>query len=249
MLYASYGTGYKSPGVNADIFLFSIESDITGAPTDSETSNNSEIGFRGTYETFRFDFTWWDTEFDGFQTNIGGLNAGIAGVNRIAVGDVKTTGIETNFAWVAGSGLSFAGGINSLETEILSDVESGGKNLKGGSLPLAPELKYTLAANYHFLLGLHPASITLTYVYTDEVIFNLNQNPEQSRDDFSVANLSFVFSSPKDTWDINLFIRNLFDEQSINGIGNVSSTQGGGNMATIPRDYERYFGTSFSMKF
>ena len=248
MVYASYGTGYKSPAVNADIFIFDEVGDIQDAPTQPEESEGFEIGLKGSFDAWRFDLTYYNTDIEGLHTDGSATGGGSRAVGRLVAGDVNTSGIEGNFTWAATDALTVTGGFSSGSAEIDDpDVTVGGVSADGTTILLAPELKYNLSLDYAFDLGNYPAGLFWTYTYTDETYYGFGEN--QPRDDFALSSLVFDVSSPEDTWTMSVFVKNLFDEEYNSSLRSVSSTQGGGAMHTVARDHERYMGASFTVRF
>ncbi len=241
MVYSSYGTGYKSQAVNADIFLFD-SFDIFNS-TDPETSEGYELGIKGSFESIRFDLTYYDIDFEGLHTD-GSNGAGQRGATRLVGGDVTTDGVEANLTWAAMDALTIVLGYSHNNTEITEDA---GRGSKGSPLALSPENKFTGSVNYDFDLGIYAANVFFSYTWTDEVFFSLNE--ARPRDDYAISNISFSLTPPSDDWTASFYVRNLTDEQYVSGIRSVSSTQGGGDTYSIPRDFERYYGASFSYRF
>lgn len=248
MTYASYGTGYKSPAVNADIFIFDEIGDVQDAPTRPEESEGFEIGLKGSFDNWRFDLTYYNTDIEGLHTDGSATGGGSRAVGRLVAGDVNTSGIEGNFTWAATDALTLSGGFSRGSAEIDDPtVTVGGVSADGTTILLAPDLKYNISADYAFNLGEYPAGLFWTYTYTDQTYYGFGEN--QPRDEFALSNLAFDVSSPEDTWTLSLFVKNLFDEQYNSSLRSVSSTQGGGAMHTVARDHERYMGASFTVRF
>ncbi len=241
MIFGSYGTGYKSTAVNADIFLFDVF-DIFN-PTAAETSAGYELGFKGDLENVRFDITYYNFDFDGLHTD-GSNGAGARNVTRLVGGDVAIDGVEANLTWAATDALTAVFGFSNNNTEITDD---GGRGNEGSPLALAPEYKANASLSYDFNLGAYAANVFYTYTWTDQVFYSLNR--ARPRDSYAMSNISFSLTSPDDTWTAKVFVRNLLDEQYVTGIRAVSSTLGAGDTYSIPRDFERYLGASFSYNF
>ena len=248
MVYASYGTGYKSPAVNADIFIFDSLGDVEDAPTPPEESSGFEIGLKGSFDSWRFDLTYYDTDIENLHTDGSATGGGSRAVGRLIAGDVNTSGVEGNFTWAATDSLTLSGGFSFGEAVIDDpDVTVGGVSADGTTILLAPDTKYNVSADYEFELGEYVADIYWTYTYTDKTFYGFGEN--QPRDDFAISNLAMNISNRDDTWKASFFVKNLFDEEYNSSLRSLSSTQGGGAMHTVGRDLERYYGVSFTQKF
>jgi|GEM_PF-1293341 len=248
MAYGSYGTGYKSPAVNADIFIFDAVGDVLNAPTQPEESRGFEIGLKGSFDSLRFDLTYYDTDIDGLHTDGSATGGGSRAVGRLVAGDVNSSGVEGNFTWAATNALTVNGGF-SVGEAVLDDptVTVGGASADGTRILLAPDVKYNVGLDYAFDIGSYPSGLYWTYSYTDETFYGFGEN--QPRDDFAISNLAMDVSSPEDTWTLSVFVKNLFDEQYNSSLRSVSSTQGGGAMHTVARDHNRYAGATFNYRF
>lgn len=248
MMYVSYGTGYKSPAVNADIFIFDEIGDVLTAPTQPEESEGFEVGLKGSFDSWRFDLTYYNTDIEGLHTDGSATGGGSRAVGRLVAGDVNTSGVEGNFTWAATDALTLSGGFSSGSAEFDDpDVTVGGASANGTTILLAPDLKYNLSLDYRFQVGSYPAGVFWTYTYTDDTFYGFGEN--QPRDDFAISNIAFDISSPQDTWTLSFFVKNLFDEEYNSSLRSVSSTQGGGAMHTVARNHERYMGASLSVNF
>jgi iron complex outermembrane receptor protein len=248
MLYASYGTGYKSPAVNADIFIFDELGDILTAPTKPEESTGFEIGLKGSFDSWRFDLTYYDTDIEGLHTDGSATGGGARAVGRLVAGDVNTSGVEGNFTWAATDALTLTGGFSAGSAEIDdASVTVGGASANGTTILLAPELKYNVSADYRFDLGEYQAGVLWTYTYTDETYYGFGE--QQPRDAFAISNIAFNIGSQDEVWNVSVYVKNLFDEEYNSSLRSVSSTQGGGAMHTVGRDAERYMGASFTRNF
>ena len=64
MIYASYSTGFKAGGTNADRVQ-------VGVPVifEAETSASAEVGLKGQYGPFQVVATIYQTDFEDFQAN------------------------------------------------------------------------------------------------------------------------------------------------------------------------------------
>ena len=90
MIYASYATGFKAGGTNAD------RVDI-GVPQifEAETSESAEIGLKGQYGPVQVVATIYQTDFEDFQAN---SFAGGGFILRNA-GDLSIEGVELELLW------------------------------------------------------------------------------------------------------------------------------------------------------
>lgn len=92
MLYASYGTGYKSGGTNTDRIATNFESEF-----DAETSTSFELGMKAEFpdQALRVNAALHHTKIDDFQAN---AFTGV-GFNLQNAGKLKTYGGELEVFW------------------------------------------------------------------------------------------------------------------------------------------------------
>ena len=90
MVYASYSTGFKAGGTNADRVDIGIPQIFA-----AETSSSAEIGLKGQYGPVQVVATIYQTDFEDFQAN---AFAGGGFILRNA-GDLSIEGVELELLW------------------------------------------------------------------------------------------------------------------------------------------------------
>jgi len=90
MIYASYSTGFKAGGTNAQRIDVSFDQ-IFGA----ETSESFEVGLKGQYGPVQLVLTYFETDFEDFQAQSFEGN----GFFLQNAGDLETNGIEVEVLW------------------------------------------------------------------------------------------------------------------------------------------------------
>jgi iron complex outermembrane recepter protein len=228
MFYASYGTGYKSGGVNTDRIPESID-----VVFDAETSESFELGMKADFpdQALRLNVAIHATDTEDLQT-ISFQGAGFALQNA---GVAETYGIELDAYWQPTDTLSLmmAYAYNHAEyaefeegdcwtgtpwhtgqpdPKLNEDGQSCDRS--GGSLSGNPENVFVLTANQEFSLGSELSGYVYgEYSYTDSRMTDLNNDPVKQADSFELVNLraALVF----DRWDAELVLwgRNIFDEK------------------------------------
>jgi outer membrane receptor protein involved in Fe transport len=90
MLYASYSTGFKSGGTNADRINPAWDQIFS-----AETSESIEFGAKGQFGPVQLVLTLYQTDFEDFQAN----SFTGTGFNLQNAGDMEIEGLEVEFLW------------------------------------------------------------------------------------------------------------------------------------------------------
>ena len=250
MIYATAAQGYKGPGFNI-YYNFKANGD-DAAPISEETSDSIELGYKYTSGSLMFNAAIFRTEISDFQANNFDCSDGTCITRLTNAGDVTTEGIELDFTWRPLENLTMYGGIASIDAEIdkfnCPEGAVGCSERSGLPVPFAPELKYSLMAEYVIPMEGMDVILNGSYVYTDDQVSTLpnndgSQNPAAELPDYGILNGSIGFSFDDDRYRITLIGKNLTDEQY------VTTYSGDGFRYQVPRDAERYFGASFRASF
>ncbi|QFU75861.1 TonB-dependent receptor [Halioglobus maricola] len=240
MFYASYGTGYKSGGVNAD----RIDPAFAVA-FDAEESESYEIGMKADFpeQAMRLNLAVHRTDTDDLQTSSfqgGGFflsNAGVA----------ETYGLEADLYWAPTDNTTLTLGYAYNNGEY-SDFENGpcwtgtpfhtgepdpGQNedgscdRSGGDLSGNAENIVVVTANQDFIL-----SDTMTgflygeYSWVDDRMTDVNNDPVKYDGDYYLLNMrAGVRYEPWDTY-VTLWGRNLTDEDYTGTIADTPAQTG-----------------------
>jgi iron complex outermembrane receptor protein len=124
----------------------------------------------------------------------------------------------------------------------------GAQTLVGNHLPNAPELKYTVGANYTWNWA--PGSFTIggTYSYTDDLQSNVFSNPIATADSNEIADFRLLWNDANNRYSIIGFVKNAFDEVGyIRSAG--SSPTAVGSRRTVGLIYPRTYGAEVQFRF
>lgn len=203
LLYASYGTGYKSGGMNTDRVNQAL--DIIFAP---ETSESFELGLKTEFpaQALRLNLALHATTTDDLQT-VSFQGAGFALQNA---GVAETWGGELDLSWQPTGSLrlgaayaythgeykDFEAGSCWVGTPWHTDQPDPGANgdgscdRSGGMLSSNPEHALSLNAEQSLALtDTLRASLFLEYRFTDERMTDLNNDPEKLDGSYNLLNL------------------------------------------------------------
>ncbi len=226
MLYASYGTGYKSGGTNTDRINVN-QSTIFGP----ETSESIEVGIKADLtDHLRVNLAIYDNQIDDVQA----LSFTGTGFNVQNAGKEDTNGVELELWWVPVD--SFAMQFNYVRS--IADYEDfilgtcwdafpfhtgmpdpgpagslGTCDRSGDRAAYNPENQYFVAATKDFRLG---GSTTLfirgEYIYTSDLLTDGDSDPLGLADSLNILNLRLGFIFENMDAELTLWGRNVTDE-------------------------------------
>ncbi|HSG62783.1 MAG TPA: TonB-dependent receptor, partial [Pseudomonadales bacterium] len=250
MMYATLSQGYKGPGFNVYYNMAANGND--SRPISDETSESMEVGYKYTSGTLMFNAAAFKMDISDFQANNFDCTDGACITRLTNAGDVSTQGIELDFTWRPIENLTLIGGIASIEAEIDKfNCPIGAANCStrsGLPVPFAPDLKYTLVAEYLVPGNGMDVIWNGSFVHTAEQYADLpsnsgSMNPASLLPSYDMLNASVSFSFNDDKYRVSLIGKNLTDERY------VTTYSGDGFRYQVPRDAERYFGMAFRAAF
>lgn len=231
MLYASYATGFKSGGTNADRIEYDWDdptNPLYSQLFDAETSKSIEVGFKGDIgDHFRLSANIYKTDFEDFQAN---TFEGSGFILRNA-GDLEIKGIELEWLWHPldntsitgyyahneGEYITFLNGVawDATPFHVPGTVDTGDRS--GESLPYNPEDRYMLALTQDFPMGNNNLFLRAEYVYASETATDGDNDPLTIMDDIGILNLRVGVDIEDWNSTITLWGRNITDERYYNG--------------------------------
>ncbi len=248
MGYTTFSRGYKGPAYNV---FFNMRTS-NAAVIDAETADSIEVGFKSTLADGRvvLNAAAFSAKYDNFQANNFLFLNGTLITTLTNAGEVSTEGFELDFLARPTDNFSLSGGIAYADAKVDKFFTPPGSTptvRDNTKLPLAPEWKASVAAEYTFSAGSFDVRPGLLFVYTDEQYADLNEVPVTLIDSYSTIDLTVAISDKDDRYRLTLVGRNVTDESFA-----ALVTRGGPAGAPrlqIPRDADRYFGAQFRMKF
>ena len=262
LLYASYGTGYKSGGTNTDRinealpYLF-----------DAETSQAFELGMKSQLANGRvqLNVAAHKTDFEDLQANsFTGL-----GFNLSNAGKAETHGAEVElmwlpidllrvqaaYTWSVADFADFLQGTCWVATPFHTGVDDPGRqnpsdpfcDRSGGRHPDNPEHNLFLAATLDIELG---ANTTLfirpEFNYYSDTMTDGNNEPLKLRDSYQVWNLRAGLHFESIDADLTVWGRNIADDAQYETIFDVPIQDG--KLNAYPRE-PRTWGVTFRKNF
>lgn len=202
--FLNLAKGYKAGG-------FEPAATPTISVFDSENVWNLDLGLRGSLwaQRIRYQFNGFVYDYDDYQVQT--IANGIARTGNVKGVDGHGLELELMLTPTPGWTLGLnAGWLNAQ----FKDSPTDAGNLKNNSPILAPEYSASLSVAWRspdFKWGALGASWLA--VYQSEIFFTVQNTEDARHSGFYRHNAKLSFFAPGGTWQIDAFVRNLFDEQ------------------------------------
>lgn len=231
LMYGTYSRGYKAGGFNLDRFTqagaqqVNFTNVLAGtaqypAQFEPEIVNSFELGFKteGLNDTLLANLYLFYSEFETFQLNT--FN-GIAFFVTSLTEGARTRGAELELLWYPENapGLTLQGGLTYAEATYNEFAATGTPDvdrLSGRNFSLAPEWYASGAVTYRRPFGNNMEWLAhLDGRYMSEQNTGSDLDPEKVQDAYFVFNGRVGIGAEDESWGVELFARNLFDEDYI----------------------------------
>jgi len=167
--------------------------------------------------------------------------------------EVLARGIEfeARYQFFEDFSLSFSGAYNeaTYEAEWLVQVPeiraTRFVNAEGQQIAGIPKSTFNAGFNYNIPLGGYEGSISLSSRYQPAYHLSDSQSDFTHQDAYTIGNLNIGFAPVDRDWDLSLFVRNVFDKEYSNSLGNWSNTGAQTRTLGQPRYVSLAFRTSF----
>jgi outer membrane receptor protein involved in Fe transport len=242
MFYASYGTGYKAGGVNTDRIAESLDTVF-----DPETAESYELGMKAEFpdQALRVNVALHKTDTDDLQT-ISFQGTGFALDNA---GTAETYGGEMDVLWLPTDNTTVTLGYAYNHAEYADfqngpcwtgtpwqtgepDPASNGNDPEtcdrsGGMVSGNPENVVALTANQQFRVTESiGAFVHGEYIWTDERMTDVNNDPEKLDGSYDVVNLRAGVLFERYDTTLTFWGRNVFDAESTSTIADAVAQDG-----------------------
>jgi outer membrane receptor protein involved in Fe transport len=253
MLYATYSTGFRPGGVNR-------RSEF--APYAADFLTNYEFGWKTTWADgrLRWNGAVFYQQWADFQFSFLGPNS----LTLIAnAGDATVKGVETDVLWIPIDGLTLSASGAYTDGELDKDycgLFAGGVVVTvcpgtaeapaGTRLPVTPRWKGNASARYEWPWGDWVAHVQGAVAYQTEVTPSLRTADNAilgTQGSFTTADFTAGLTS--DTWNVEIFALNAFDERGEILRYTNCNTAVCGNQVYIVPIRPRTIGLRFGQKF
>lgn len=231
MVFFTYSEGFRSGGANSGKrgSVFGVGGPYHTYQSDNLT--NYEAGAKTTWADGRFQFNitayhmvWDDIQIEATDPTASFFTAGIVNFT-----EAEIDGFEADFSWIPGQNWQIGGVLGYNKAELSEDAvlfpesEEPKIAVKGTRLPMVPDWKVAVTAQYNFdsqLWGAEPYVLGVYQYQGDSVnslegiSSTLGSNAVKTHPSYSVFNLRAGLDSLN--WSVALYVDNLFDEYGIN---------------------------------
>ena len=228
MLYASYSRGYKAGGYNTD------QDDAY----DPETVDAFELGLKSQWLDNRVQanvaaFYYLYSDKQDYKRFIQ-AGTGLSIFQIINASEAEIGGVELEMQAHVSDAFFVDGTIAYLNAEFeeFSSIDTvfaglGEQDLSGNKLPLSPEWKMNIGAEYHWMLGGDLGTLLLRgdYAWVDQQFgnaFNRDGTGLQGDGDLIDShyrvNARLQWQSIDESWAAEFYVRNLSDEVAISNV-------------------------------
>jgi len=272
ILYASYTEGFRSGGFNGR-----ANGASSSGPYEPESVESIEIGFKTTWanNTFQLNGAIFSTDYQDKQEDV--VLPGQDGAVTLTLVENAATasldGLELEAAWVPTEGLTLTANLGYLDASYDSYRVLGLNSLAfvdktDFELRKAPEMTYSLGANWEFQLGEEAFLIAnVNYRWKDRFALNASSNggPKHYSTDplmqesYGLLDASINFETAH--WRLSFFGKNLTDENYFHHVLDVAAGYNGASAADDTPVYvpgywtfgtmnrPRYFGAEIQYRF
>lgn len=257
MTYVSAAQGTKSGGFNG---RGSRVTDFT--EFDDEVVWTYELGLRSQRSDgrLRFNATAFYSAYSDLQTQINGstvVNGAPTPFNVVTnIPEAQIKGGEVELIVVPAAGLTLTGGLGltyAEYTELPTDSRfvSYGAVTKNSQLPNAPEVTYTLAAEYTVAMtDALNLTTNIDYTHRSKTYFNPENSPNLIQPAYGLLNARLTFEHAPSDVSISLFGTNLTDEiYFVGGFDDATSPSPGLGFTIINQAAPRELGISAQVRF
>jgi iron complex outermembrane receptor protein len=225
LVYGTYTTGYRAGGYSLP---------FAGAATtfDPEEIEAQEIGFKSRWMdgTVQLNAAVFHYLYDDVQVNVDDEVSPLVPITR-NIGEQENYGAELELEWAPSEHWFVKQGLGWLDAEYKDTDRTiltyGGLVPLEGKTPVnSPELTYNGVVQYrHEVMNGWQGMLGVDYRWVDERYLEATNQPFDKVDDYWIANVRASISSPDGHWDVALYGTNIFEEEYITYINNISFFQ------------------------
>lgn len=250
MFYAGYSEGFKS-----GIFLSGQRAPVL----DPEIMDAFEVGMKGLFfdSTLRINSSLFNYEYTDLQQGRS-VPAGSSGFTLVYENAASSTinGFEIEANWMALDSLLIDASFTYLDATFNDYVSTDpfdtvyqqlglidesidlSQQLAGNSMVQAPKVAWSLAATHEYeLTSGWFLSSTISASFKDKVYFSQFNREELSQDSNTRINANIKFSTMDEKWSVNLWAKNLTDEEVYMGTFILNSSRSNAGFLAPPRTY------------
>lgn len=255
MAYFTESTGFKGAAwTNYNL----VSRDVTAKALPPERPQQFEFGLRG--EHFNRRLNWQYSAYQivdkDFQARVIWFQPGAISNRVVNAGEVRSRGHQFGINWRATRDLKVGAGYALLDAKFTDSVripQRGGTfaDLNGYTLPNAPRRSYSAYAEYRLpdFMDDVSSNLRLEVRGRSEQRSTVIPDPLQNVAPYHVFDAYYRVEAPSGRWGVTAYVKNLNNklyyarpyEPAVLGWTY-------GQMAALPRDYQRYFGFNINYR-
>ncbi len=226
MLYFLYSEGFRLGGSNSQR---AAQTGLIPLDYSSDTLKNYELGLKSQWleDKLQLNVSLFLMKWDDIQLNDSiprGDGGGFWVRGTFNGGNAEQKGIEINANWKVTDRLNLEASVFAADPQFTEQTTyPDGTVIEDGMvMPVSPDRKYWLAAEYkfpRFLPWNGDFSMRMSYSYQSKTWDSLDAIIDDDRErllpSYSTSTLQFAFEHASG-WDAALIVRNLFDEKGYN---------------------------------
>jgi iron complex outermembrane receptor protein len=231
MLYATWSEGFRPGGINRRGTL---------PPYKADFLTNMEIGFKTELagNRLRINGAIFQEDWDDFQYSFLGAN-GLTEIRN--AGQARIKGIEADITWNVTDAFTLSSAFSILDAKSTQDycgtTYDTGPNAgeivtncddplapvgtflqapAGQELPVQAEFKANAVGRYEFAMGGMDSHLQLAWVYSGAAWTDLRTDEREllgKQPSYDIVD--FAFGVGKESWGVELFVKNVFDERAV----------------------------------
>ncbi|MEX2524290.1 MAG: TonB-dependent receptor [Gammaproteobacteria bacterium] len=257
MVYATYTEGFKS-GI--------LLSGQTTPLLEPETVEAFELGMKGQFFNNRVQLNAAAFTYNYSDLQLGrAVPAGATGFTLVYenAAQAEVEGFELETSWLVTDQFRIDGSVTYLDAVFTDYVTTDpfdtvffqlglagpppGEQLSGNRLIQAPEWAWTLRGVYDFALPYNgwTGQAALEAAFKDDVYFTQFNHDALGQDSVTTLNANMKFVSGDGTWSLNLWGKNLTDEEIYTGTFIINGSRTNAGMLRPPRTFGATVGYNF----
>ena len=208
--YLSYSRGYKSGGYNFDRAGFTTPATPNARDLAfvEETVDAYELGLKGEFfdRSLRVNFAAYYQTFAGFQLI---EYTGVSFVVR-SLEEAITKGAELEITWRPIEGVTLTNGLS--YTDAYYPNTAGNRTYAGKEMEQSPDWVNVSSATWEFPIGDSLTGVAYIDARYASEFFTGGFDPNRVQKAFTTANARFSLRSANGDWAVDLWGRNIFDQ-------------------------------------
>lgn len=108
-------------------------------------------------------------------------------------------------------------------------------NAKGEQINSVPKWGANNSFSYQLPIGKYLGTVTFSSSYRSGAYLNDNHAPDTYQKAYTVSNLGFGFGAPDDSWELSLFVKNVFDVDYATTLGTWTNSAASSKLIGDPR--------------